>query len=134
MHLILIRTITELATLADEDGATRAVDGFTVVESALLPTTKLWIQQELEDEDGLLQLTDLIQCTGDLILSRVRCELAHDQRSRDRPVPNRRGEAENFVPVVEDDAGVDAIGEQLVERTVVLLEPADGEQPLVKDV
>lgn len=55
MHLILVCTVTELAALAHEDGATRAVDGFTVVEPTLLPTTELWIEQEFEDEDGLLQ-------------------------------------------------------------------------------
>ena len=38
------------------------------------------------------------------------------------------------VPVVGDQAGVDAVGEELVERAVVLLRAADGEQPLVKHV
>ena len=32
------------------------------------------------------------------------------------------------------EAGIDAIGEQLVERTVVLRRTADGEEPLVKYV
>jgi hypothetical protein len=49
-------------------------------------------------------------------------------------VANRRGNAQDLVPVLRDDAGVDAVGEQLIERTVVLLRPANGEQPLVKDV
>ncbi len=80
MYLVLIRTIAKLAALADEDSAAGAVDGFTVVESTLLPTTKLWIEQEFEDEDGLLELSDLIQRPGNLVLTRVRSELAHDQR------------------------------------------------------
>jgi hypothetical protein len=49
-------------------------------------------------------------------------------------VPNRRGNAQDLVPVLGDDAGVDAVGEQLIERAVVLLRPANGEQPLVKHV
>jgi hypothetical protein len=31
--------------------------------------TQLGIQQELEDEDGLLQLTDLVQRASDLVLA-----------------------------------------------------------------
>jgi len=31
MHLVLVGAIAELAALADEDRATRAVDGFTIV-------------------------------------------------------------------------------------------------------
>jgi hypothetical protein len=33
MHLILVGAIPKLAALADEDGATRAIDGFPIVES-----------------------------------------------------------------------------------------------------
>jgi len=134
MHLVLVGAVAELAALADEESAARAVDGFTIVESALLPMSKLWIQQEFEDEDSLLQLSDLIQCAGDLILTRVGSQLAHDQRSRDRAVSNRRSKAENLVPVVFNQAGVDAVSQQLVERTVVLARATDGEQPLVEDV
>jgi hypothetical protein len=134
MHLVLIGAVAEFAALADEESAARTVDGFTIVESALLPMSKLWIQQEFEDEDGLLQLSDLIQCAGNLILTRVGSQLAHDQRSRDRAVANRRGHAQDLVPVVFNQVGVDAVGQQLVERTVVLARAADGEQPLVEDV
>src|SRR5258708_13967357 len=103
----------EFAALAEEEGAARAVDGFPIVESARLPMSKLWIQQEFEDEDGLLQLSNLIQCAGDLILTRVGSQLAHDQRSRDRAVANRRGHAQDLVPVFFNQAGVYAIGQQL---------------------
>jgi hypothetical protein len=58
MHLVLVGAVAELAALADEESAARAVDGFTIVESALLPMPKLWIQQEFEDEDSLLQLSE----------------------------------------------------------------------------
>ena len=54
MHLVLVRAIAELAALADEDGAAGAVDGLAVIQSPFLPPSKLWIQQEFEDEDGLL--------------------------------------------------------------------------------
>ena len=60
MHLVLIHAIAELAALADEDGTARAVDSFTIVQSAFLPMTKSWIQQEFEDEHGLLGLADLV--------------------------------------------------------------------------
>jgi hypothetical protein len=43
-----------------------------------LPATKLWIEQELKDEHGLLQLADLIQRAGDLVLTWVGGQLAHD--------------------------------------------------------
>jgi hypothetical protein len=36
-QLALISTIAELTGLSDEGGATRAIDGFTVVRSTLLP-------------------------------------------------------------------------------------------------
>src|ERR1700687_2156344 len=126
--------VAEFAALADEESAARAVDRFTIVESALLPMSKLWIQQEFQDEDGLLQLANLVQCPGDLVLTWVGGQLAHDQCSGDGAVANRSRKAEHFVPVVFDQSRVDAIGEELVERTVVLLRPADGEQPLVKHV
>jgi hypothetical protein len=54
MHLVLVGAIAELTALADEERATRAVGGFTIVQSALLSSSKLWIQQEFENEDGLL--------------------------------------------------------------------------------
>ena len=64
MHLVLVGAIAELAALADEESATRAVDGFTIVESAFLSSSKLWIQQEFENEDGLLELADLVSTHG----------------------------------------------------------------------
>jgi hypothetical protein len=82
MHLVLVGAIAELAALTDEDSAARAVDSFTVVQSALLPTTKLWIQQEFEDEHGLFQLANLIECPGDLVLTWIGGQLARDQRRR----------------------------------------------------
>jgi hypothetical protein len=71
MDLVLVGAIAELAALTDEDGAARAIDGFTIVQSAFLPTTKLRIQQEFEDEHGLLELADLVQRAGDLVLTWV---------------------------------------------------------------
>jgi hypothetical protein len=50
MHLVLVSAVTELAALADEESATRAIEGFTIVQSALLSSSKLWIQQEFKDE------------------------------------------------------------------------------------
>jgi hypothetical protein len=50
MHLVLVGAIAELTALADEECTTRAVDGFTIVQSALLSSSKLWIQQEFKDE------------------------------------------------------------------------------------
>src|SRR6266581_3870042 len=102
MHLVLVGAVAEFAALADEESAAGAVDRFTIVESALLPMSKLWIQQEFEDEDGLLQLSDLIQGAGDLILTRVGSQLAHDQRSRDRAVANGCRNAQDLVPVLSD--------------------------------
>ena len=46
----------------------------------------------------------------------------------------RRCQAENLIPVVLDHTCVDAIGEQLVERTVVILRRSDREQALVEHV
>jgi len=40
MHLVLVGAIAEFAALADEESAARAVDGFTIVESALLPMSR----------------------------------------------------------------------------------------------
>jgi hypothetical protein len=36
MHLVLLGAIAELAALTNEDGATRAVDGFTIVQFRVL--------------------------------------------------------------------------------------------------
>jgi hypothetical protein len=78
MDLVLVSAIAELAALTNEDGAARAVDGFTIVQSAFLPTTKLRIEQEFEDEHGFLELPDLVQCACDLVLTWVGSQLAHD--------------------------------------------------------
>src|SRR5713226_8411371 len=119
MDLVLVSAIAELAALTNEDGAARAVDGFTIVQSAFLPTTKLRIQQELEDEHGLFRLADLVQCPRDLVLTRVGSQLAHDQSGGHGAMANRSCQAEHFIPVVFDKSRVDAIREELVERTVV---------------
>src|SRR5262249_42866369 len=103
-----------------------------VVQSTLLPTTHLWVQQEFEDEHGLFQLADLVQGASDLVLSWVGRQLAHDQRRGDGAMAYRSCQAEDLIPVVLDHARVDAIGEQLVERTVVILLRADREQALVE--
>ena len=46
MHLVLVGAIAELTALADEERATRAVDGSTIVQSTLLSPSKLWIQHK----------------------------------------------------------------------------------------
>ena len=47
---------------------------------------------------------------------------------------NRGSQAQNLVLVVKDHTGVDAVGEELVERAIVLLGSANREEPLVEDV
>ncbi len=69
MHPVLTGAIAKLAALADEDGAARAVDSFSVIQSMLLAPTQLWIQQEFENKDSLLEVADLVQCASGLILS-----------------------------------------------------------------
>jgi hypothetical protein len=74
--LVPVGAIAELAALTDEDGAPLAVDGLAVVQPAVLPTTKLRVQQEFQDEHGLLELADLVQYPGDLVLTWVGGQVA----------------------------------------------------------
>jgi len=59
MHPVLIGAIAKLAALAEEHGAARAVDSFSVIQSMLLAPTQLRIQQEFKNKDSLLELADL---------------------------------------------------------------------------
>src|SRR4051812_12368890 len=76
-------------------------------QSTLLPLPKLRIKYEFQYEDSPFQLPDLVQRAGDLVLTRVGGQLAHDQRSGGGAVANRRWQAEDLVPVVDDQPGVD---------------------------
>jgi len=49
VHLILVGAIAELTALPTEMARLALLTASPVVQSTLLPTTELWIQQELEE-------------------------------------------------------------------------------------
>jgi hypothetical protein len=73
--------------------------GLRPVETGVNAAAKIDALQPGEDEQGSFNPTQLAQCDRKAVLSRVAAQLAKHERSRHGALFDRRGEAEDLVPM-----------------------------------
>ena len=86
--------------------------GLTLVEADLSLALEAGIKNPVDHEQGSLDAAHLSQCEGQLILARVRGELAKNLAGGDDPRCDRRHDAQDVGPVALDERFIDLTSDQ----------------------
>jgi hypothetical protein len=105
--LTLERSVTDLATLVEEDGAFEFVRSLALVESSLTAPAQCRARIPFDHEQRSLDAAQFPQRLRELAFLRRRRELLQDRRWHDRSRRDRRRETKQIIPMVEDQGGVD---------------------------
>ena len=100
MHLVPKGPIAHQTAPAEEHRLPQRVRALTAVLAPLDPAPDGLIPIAFEQMLGLLNLTNLGESLRQLVLARIGGRLAHQNRGCCHPMPNRAGQALEFLPVI----------------------------------
>src|SRR6266700_6224386 len=116
MNLIFQGTITQLPQAAEEELARERVQRFAFVEPYQNAAAQCSVAKILQQESGPFELAYLCQRSRYLILARVGCQFAHQQRSRHSAVTNGGSHATHVVPLLNDELLIGLVEQQCTQR------------------
>ena len=116
--LLLEAAVPDLSQTAEENSPGERVACLAFVESRMDTAAQLDALQPGEDEQGSFNPTQLAQCNRKAVLSRVAAQLAEHERSRHGALFDRRGEAEDLVPMSADGFEVEGPSDHGRKRRV----------------
>ena len=88
------------------------MEALALVELSAHPAAQLQVGQVAPDVDRADQAAVLVQRPGEALLAAAGVQLGDEQAGRGVTELHRPGEAEQVVPMVDDEAGLDGLGEQ----------------------
>ncbi len=115
MTLVLVGAVADFAEPIEEDGAAERILLLPLVEADVATATQVGILQPVERKESPFQLAQFAEREGQTVLSGIGRELREDHRSGDRSLFDRQGEAQQFAPVVTEDADIEGTGHQRSE-------------------
>ena len=98
MSLVLMCAISQLPQPVEEDCPSERVLRLALIEPDMDASSQFDAADVLQQEQRPFNLAEFSQRQGQAVLPWVCAKLAQHQRSGDRAVLDRRGEAENFRP------------------------------------
>ena len=107
MALVLIGAVADFAEPVEENSAAERILLLTLVEADVAATAQLGVLQPLERKESPFQLSQFAQRERQAVLPGIGRELAQDHRSGDRSRFDRQGEAQQFEPMIANDAKID---------------------------
>ena len=107
MKLVFIGTVPNLAKSIEENRAAERILLLALVESNVTTPTQFWILQPVERKECAFQFAEFAQCVGETVLTGIGGQFAQDYRGGDRSRFDRRGEAQQFEPMIADRAKID---------------------------
>ena len=102
MNLVFIGTVPNLAKAIEENSAVERILLLAVVESNVTTPTQFWVLQPVESEECVFQFAEFTQSVGETVLTGIGGQFAQDYRGGDLSRFDRRGEAQQFEPMIED--------------------------------
>ena len=115
MALVLIGAVADFAEAVEEYGAAERILLLTLVEADVASTAQLGVLQPLERKEGRFQLSQFAQGERQAVLAGIGRELAQDHRGGDCSRFDRQGEAQQFEPMIANDAKIDSARRQRSE-------------------
>src|SRR6516225_6272985 len=118
MALVLIGAVADFAESVEEYGAAERILLLTLVEADVDTTTQFGVLQPLERKESPFQLSQFAQRERQTVLAGIGRELAQDHRGGDCSRFDRQGEAQQFEPMIANDAKIDSARGEPPEQTI----------------